>query len=360
MTMAPSRRRFLSALAGASLIGAQKVRAADIDPRTEKIVAGTIAIDMHSHLRIQPGEDPPVDLAGEIKRSGFSAVCQTYNVDDVVYARRAGGDYRYNLQALDFEDRLLARNKMRRALSMADLKAAHAAGQPIIVQSAEGAQFLEGKLERLEEAYGRGLRHVQPLHERDDAVAPLGDVYTAADHLGGLTPFGADMIRESERLGMVVDLAHGTSQTLNAALRVARQPLIVSHAGMARDAPGKPVTADIQRRLLSDEDARAVSTAGGVVGVWWRQFASVKDYVAAIKDRAAAFGVDHVGIGTDTNLIQRYILPYTNQVWPDQKAGFFFAVADEMLRQGCAPGDIAKIGGGNYCRVFAQVTAGHA
>ena len=85
-----------------------------------------------------------------------------------------------------------------------------------------------------------------------------------------------------------------------------------------------------------------------------RLFNSVSDYVTGIRNRVAAFGVDHVGIGTDTNLMERYILPHTNQIWPDQKTGFFYAVADEMLRQGFSPGDIAKIGGGNFCRVFAQ------
>jgi membrane dipeptidase len=47
-------------------------------------------------------------------------------------------------------------------------------------------------------------------------------------------------------------------------------------------------------------------------------------------------------------------------IWPDENGGFFHAVADEMLKQGFARDEIGKIGGGNFCRIFANVTAGHA
>jgi membrane dipeptidase len=86
---------------------------------------------------------------------------------------------------------------------------------------------------------------------------------------------------------------------------------------------------------------------------------SIKEYVAAIKDMVDAVGVDHVGIGTDTDLTASYVLPYTNQIWPDENGGFFYAVAGEMLKQGFTPDEISKIGGGNFCRVFTKVTAGH-
>ncbi len=112
---------------------------------------------MHSHVQIpfakNPADarpDPDIDLAGEMKRSGFSAICQTYNLDTVVTAQ-PGEYYRYYLQSLAFEDRLLAKNHMRRALNLKDLQTAHDQRQPIIIQSAEGAQFIEGRLERIEE-----------------------------------------------------------------------------------------------------------------------------------------------------------------------------------------------------------------
>jgi len=82
--------------------------------------------------------------------------------------------------------------------------------------------------------------------------------------------------------------------------------------------------------------------------------------VAAIRDMVDAVGVDHVGIGTDKDLTSSYVLPFTNKIWPDENGGFFYAVAGEMLKQSFPPDDIDKIGGGNFCHVFAKVTTGHA
>jgi membrane dipeptidase len=86
----------------------------------------------------------------------------------------------------------------------------------------------------------------------------------------------------------------------------------------------------------------------------------MKEYVAAVKDVVDAVGIDHVGIGSDTNIMSASGLPHTNRIWPDQNGGFFYSVAGEMLKQGLAPNEIGKIGGGNFCRVLAKVTAGHA
>jgi len=110
----PARREFLRALAGtggAMLVGADQLRSAEVDPRVAQIVSRTIAVDMHSHVQIRlvkdPADakpDPDIDLAGEMKRSGFSAVCETYNLD---FAGAEASDYyKYFLQGLAFEDRL--------------------------------------------------------------------------------------------------------------------------------------------------------------------------------------------------------------------------------------------------------------
>jgi len=101
-----------------------------------------------------------------MKRSGFSVIIQTYAVDDL-WPTEPDELYKYHLQALAFEDRLSARNHMQRALNMKDLRTAHNQARPIIIQSLEGAQFIGGRLEPLEEAYKRGLRTLQPVHELD-------------------------------------------------------------------------------------------------------------------------------------------------------------------------------------------------
>nr|WP_256466589.1 membrane dipeptidase [Bradyrhizobium sp. 23] len=90
----------------------------------------------------------------------------------------------------------------------------------------------------------------------------------------------------------------------------------------------------------------------------WRIFPTVKDYVTGIKQMVDVVGVDHVGIGTDTSLALPGggPVPGTNNIWPDEKNGFLYSVAQEMLTQGFQPDEISKIADGNYVRLFGKVT----
>jgi membrane dipeptidase len=258
-------------------------------------------------------------------------------------------------------DAQLEKGHIQRALNLKDLQAARDHGKTVIVQSVEGAQFIEGHLDRVSEVYKRGLRHLQLLHERDDMVSPLGDVNTAPAHLGGLTAFGAEVVKECNRLGILVDLAHASHETVLAALKVTKYPVIVSHTSL-NSRPGKdPRLAEIMKpRLISKEHAKVVADAGGVIGVWTHLSDSLKDFVASIQAMVDAVGIDHVGIGSDTDLLSRREGSGTNRAWPDLTDGFFRAVVGEMLMQGFTSAEIGKVGGGNFCRVFDKATAGHA
>jgi membrane dipeptidase len=272
------------------------------------------------------------------------------------------GDARKNLLGWFWAiDAQLEAGHIRRALTLNDLQAAHKEGRPTIVQSVEGAMFIEGHLDRVEEVYKRGLRHLQLLHERDDAVAPLGDVNTAHTHLGGLTAFGAEVVKECNRLGIVVDMAHASHETVLGALKVATQPFIISHTNLDTWTGKNPRMAEMMKpRLISKDHAKVVADAGGIVGVWTHLTDSLAEFVESIKAMADAIGIDHVGIGSDTDLLSSRIGAGTNRAYANLTGGFFPAVAEEMLRQGFTPEDITKAGGGNYCRVFGKVTEGRA
>ena len=225
----------------------------------------------------------------------------------------------------------------------------------------EGAHFIEGHLERVEEVYKRGLRHLQLLHDRDDLVTPLGDTNTGRAHLGGLTRFGAAVVKECNRLGIVVDMAHASPETVLGALKVATQPFIVSHTSLDSWTGTNPRTAEMMKpRLISKDHAKVVADAGGVVGVWTHLADSLKEFVESIKAMVDAIGMEHVGIGTDTDLLSSRVGSGTDRAWPGLTGGFFPAVIGEMLTQGFSLDDIAKVGGGNYCRVFGKVTSGQA
>ena len=97
---------------------------------------------------------------------------------------------------------MVANHGLRRAISGADLEAAHKAGQPAIIADVEGLDFL-AELERLEEAHQRGIRHVQLVHYTPNDIS---DFQTGAIMHQGLTSFGAEVIRACHRLGFVCDV----------------------------------------------------------------------------------------------------------------------------------------------------------
>jgi membrane dipeptidase len=279
-----------------------------------------------------------------------------------------GDAYDRFLKGLASMDRQLERNGMKRSLTPADVRTSHKTGQPTAIQAVEGGHFLQGHLERVAEAYQRGLRHFGLLHDSDASV-PLGDVYTNAPRYGGLTSFGAAVIKECNRLGILIDLAHANVETTRAALKVTTRPVIISHTGLDTQLGSNPSLAQMMRpRLIGKEQARMVADAGGLVGVWTHLADTPLEYARNIRALVEVIGVDHVCIGTDTKLTKPSSRPggprpgqqharvgeRTNQAWQDQAAGFYYVVVDAMLKTGFMADEIGKIGGGNFLRVFGE------
>jgi membrane dipeptidase len=364
-----SRRQFLSTTfmaAGSVLTLGSRFAWAALDPRVANIVAKTIGIDTHNHIDVPltateaPG--PDIDLMVEMKKSGLSAICMTFATD-----YQPGDAYQRFLNGLAAMDRQLERNGMKRSLTLSDVRAAHKDGRPTVIQAIEGGHFLQGHLERVEEAYRRGLRQVGLLHDSDASV-PLGDVYTNTAKFGGLTAFGASVIKECNRLGILIDLAHANTQTTDMSLKVTSKPVIISHTGLDTQLGNDPRMAQMMRpRLISKQHARMVADAGGAVGVWTHLSDTPLEYAKNIRALVDVIGVDHVCIGTDTKLTQPSPRPNgppsaprigerTNEAWADEKAGFYYSVVDAMLKTGFTPEEIGRIGGGNYLRIFGEST----
>ena len=384
-----SRRQFLTTIAkaagAATMLHPRPGWTADISgPRVAEVVARTIGIDTHNHIDVpltaaeMPG--PDIDLAGEMKRSGLSAICMTFATD-----YQAGDAYDRFLKGLASMDRQLERNGMKRSLTPADVRTAHKNSQPTVIQAVEGAHFLEGHLERVEEAYVRGLRHFGLLHDSDASV-PLGDVYTNPSRFGGLTAFGTSVIKECNRLGMLIDLAHADMQTTEAALKVTTRPVIISHTGLDTRLGSDARMAQMMRpRLISKEQAKMVADAGGIIGVWTHLADTPLEYARNVRALVDVIGVDHVCIGTDTKLTQPTLRPAgpppdgprpgspgdpspgfrpgqkhsqigerTNLAWADRTAGFYYVVVDAMVKTGFSRDEIGRIGGANYLRILGE------
>jgi membrane dipeptidase len=123
-----------------------------------------------------------------------------------------------------------------------------------------------------------------------------GGCYESTDY--GLTDFGADVVREMNRLGIVIDLSHCGSTTAADAIAVSEQPVVYTHVC--------PSALHPHARNKSDDELEAVAATGGVIGVTSNPTflragpnSTLEDYVEAIEHVATLVGDDHVGVGMD-------------------------------------------------------------
>lgn len=158
--------------------------------------------------------------------------------------------------------------------------------------SCEGGDVLEGSTDLLDQMYDDGIRSLQPMHY---APNPLGDVQTEAPQFSGLSAVGKEVIKKCNRLGILIDMAHASFDTVKDTAAITTAPLMLSHS-ILQVAEERP----IGKRAISIEHAKLIASTGGVVGAWPSGFnTSFEDYVINIKRLIDAIGIDHVGIGTD-------------------------------------------------------------
>ena len=352
-----TRREALAAL-GALALGACASRGADVlesDPETTRLLDGVIGVDIHSHAAGANGRrEPTYDLAARMRQGRMTAVCLQHAGDLPVLQRdpqnrvvvtrapRPGELWRLAQSRLAWFDAIVKDQGLRRALASGDLEAAHRDRAPAIVQAIEGCQFLDGKLERIAEVHRRGVRHLQLVHY---LRCDLGDDQTETPTQGGLTPLGRDVIGECNRLGLVVDVAHGTMAMVEGAARASRTPLVLSHTNLT------PRILDPFTRLILTEHGKLVANTGGVVGIWASpSFLTLSRYVDGVAHAAETLGVDHVALGTDNSGFGT-----SEAIWSDY--GDFPVVVQLLRRAGFSAADVGKLAGGNYVRVFNQSVA---
>jgi membrane dipeptidase len=315
------------------------------------VLRKSISVDVHTHggtTGITSQAPPSADLAMGMKTGGLAVACLADVPDGPLLGRDAAGVLgalhaaapgqlnRYHLERLDWVDEMVAHHGLTRALTAADLETAHAAGQPAIVSDIEGLDFLEGRLERLEQAHQRGVRHVQLVHYTPNDI---GDFQTGIVTHHGLTSYGAEVMQACHRLGFVCDVAHATEDTVKAAVKVATKPLLLSHTALSGSPAMGPTS--LTGRQISRDHARMVAETGGAVGIW-HFFPNLDKYVDGLKEMVEIVGVDHVCIGTDQQVAPGSLQDYSKWV----------LLISAMLRGGFTAEDAAKIAGGNYMRIF--------
>ncbi|HTC11941.1 MAG TPA: membrane dipeptidase [Acetobacteraceae bacterium] len=342
---------------GALFCAAGTAQASEDDAR--RAIAATTAVDIHSHggaisgMRWVKTDAPLREVAGPMRAGGMAAVCfaivsdspcHRIDADHHIHPYRdpdPGELYAYGQRNFARVHRLVREQGLALITNAAALRAARAGTASAIV-AAEGADFLEGRPERVDEAYEKWqLRHLQLTHYR---VNELGDIQTEVPVHGGLTDIGAAVIRRCNARGLVVDVAHGTYDLVKRAASVTTKPLALSHTSLSTN-PGP------RSRTISAEHAQVIAGTGGVIGVWpptsvYRDLDAMARGMARLADLV---GVDHVGLGTDMMGLT------TTSVLPEYS--YLPGLATALLDVGFNQQDVGKILGGNYVRVFAASLA---
>jgi membrane dipeptidase len=293
------------------------------------------------------------------------------------------------LEQIDLVHRMVARypDALELALGAADVNRIFAAGRVASLIGAEGGHSIASSMGVLRALYTLGVRYLTLTH---NANVPWADSATDEPRAGGLTGFGRAVVREMQRLGMLVDLSHVSAATMSDALDVAEAPVIFSHSSaralcdhprnvpddiLAR-LPGNAgvcqvtfvpafvspecsewesaLTAEMQRRGLDPWELTARAEARREVAATSPPpIATLAQVVAHIEHVREVAGIDHVGLGGDFD--------GTDQL-PEGlgDVSCYPALVAELLRRGWTEQDCAKLAGGNVLRVLRQAEAAAA
>lgn len=225
-------------------------------------------------------------------------------------------------------------------LAVADIARARVAGKVGALLTVEGGDFLEGRPERVAQAFADGVRSITLMHYRNNE---LGDIITGTPVHGRLTDQGVAVVHEMNRLGMLVDVAHASEPTAMGAVEASSRPVIASHVHVH----GKTT----HPRFISADLARSIAgKGGGVVGAWPAGIGitDLKGFVERALELVEVVGIDHVCLGTDMDANYKPVF--------DTYANLPYFVAG-LAQRGLGEADIAKLIGGNFIRLLSAVQA---
>jgi membrane dipeptidase len=300
---------------------------------------------------------------------------------------RDSGYARIQLEQIDIARELIAKypDRLALALSAQDIRRDFKQGKIGSLLGLEGGHAIENSLGALRAYYDLGVRYMTLTHNvtLDWADAALD----SAKH-NGLTPFGDSVVREMNRLGMLVDLAHVSAATMSDAMNVSQAPVIFSHsaaraivdvprnvpdsilrrvavnggivmvpfvvgfvspAALLYDQSTRPAMKELSARYGNDTAAitRAIKDWRATHPTPRATLSQVADQIEYVRKVA---GVDHVGIGGDFDGI-------TEVVQGLEDVSTYPALFAELAKRGWSDDDLKKLAGENFLRVFAQAEA---
>lgn len=266
---------------------------------------------------------------------------ETDNIALLALAQRWPGETRASLraratyQAEKLQDAILRAGGAITLITSRDTLLAFAqrrGGDPMQVGALlaiEGLHALDGTLENVDVFFAHGYRMMGLTHFFDNEVAGSAHGVTH----GGLTALGRQVVSRMEQLGIIVDLAHASTQTVQEVLAMATRPVVVSHTGVAAVCPGP--------RNLTDEQLRAIAANGGLIGIGYWDGAvckpTVGNIVKAITHAVRVMGVQHVGLGSDFD-------GATETPWDTRGV---IVITHALLEAGMSADDVSRVMGGN-------------
>jgi membrane dipeptidase len=298
----------------------------------------------------------------------------------------AAGDTSRVLDQIDLVKRLVARypDDLTMTYGAKDIVEAHKQGKIGSLIGMEGGHAIENSLATLRMMYDMGARYMTLTHGKGLRWA---DSATDAPRLGGLSPFGKEVVKEMNRLGMLVDLSHVSPDSMHDALDVSEAPVIFSHSNAyAITANPRNVPDDVLIRLKNNNGIIMITffpayvsiaasesfTAGKAAIIKIKESSKtpeeaqdrIKKYIAAnppvrptlsqaadhIDHVRDLIGIDHIGIGADYDGMPPGPIGL-------EDASTYPALFAELLRRGYSDEDVAKIAGKNILRVMADAEA---
>jgi membrane dipeptidase len=386
-----------AALSGAVALPLDAQRSADpYLERARRVLRSTPLIDGHNDLpwRIRSDSVHPRDVVAYDLRARTRGHTDLARLRDgmvgaqfwSIYIPGTVGDSgfaRVQLEQIDIARRVIARYpELAWALTAKDIRSVHRSGRVGSLLGLEGGHAIENSLGALRTYYELGARYMTLTH---NSTLDWADAAADSARHGGLTPFGEEVVREMNRLGMLVDLSHVSPATMSDALNVSEAPVIFSHSSAraltehVRNVPDSilqrlprnggvvmvtfvppfiskevadwsarrdAVRKDVTARFSDDEAARNRENSA------WEQanpapkatLAHVADHIEHVRKVA---GVEHVGIGSDFDGIDAV------PVGLEDVSTFPFLFA-ELARRGWSDADLKKLAGENVLRVLTR------
>lgn len=400
MTSIAARRTWwFSGLAAIAFLVPASAAAQGADPaleRARRVLERTILVDGHNDLpwEIRTNAEHPRDVEAYDLRSRVPGYTDLARLREgrvgaqfwSIYVPgeiRDSGYARVQLEQFDIARRMIARypERLTLALTAEDIVRAKRQGRIASLLGLEGGHAIENSLGALRAYYALGGRYMTLTHN-----VTLDWADAALDTLkhGGLTPFGREVVREMNRLGMLLDLSHVSVGTMSDALDVSEAPVIFSHSSAyaltphPRNVPdsilarlprnGGVVMVTFVQSFVSEERRQAELAEDSVMTAIrrevtdsaeqrrrWREYrdrhpapratiAQVADHIEHIRTVA---GVDHVGIGSDHDGMG---------LGPEglEDVSTFPALFAELIRRGWSDADLKKLAGENVIRVLRQ------